>query len=344
MKKSKYFWNLAVILVITILVLYFSLKDNDDQVTAAIQGMSILGLVIVLLWGIGYTIVWGGVYRVLVRKYRPGYTFLEGITVAFVGSFFAGITPSATGGQFGQVYILKKQGVKYADGASILWADFIIYQTTMMIYVTLLFLWKFKEVAMGNNWFLVVLAGYVVNFFVIVSLYTMALFPKFYVRAAGFLAELLAKMHLVKDAERTKISWTSQVDTFTTQIKILSKDKKSILECFFINILRLSLLYSLPYVIAWALGLRLSLSLFFEVIALTCFVSVANSFIPIPGASGGTEVMFSVIFSPLFGSMTTAIMLLWRLSSYYVVILIGGLIFFFATNGIHIFKKRKHHI
>ena len=41
---------------------------------------------------------------------------------------------SATGGQFGQIYIMKKQGIKVSDAASLLWADFIVYQTTMMIY------------------------------------------------------------------------------------------------------------------------------------------------------------------------------------------------------------------
>lgn len=63
-----------------------------------------------------------------------------------------------------------------------------------------------------------------------------------------------------------------------------------------INFVRLTLLYALPYVIAVLLGIHLPLSKLLDVIALSSFVTMANSFIPIPGASGGTEMMFSIVF------------------------------------------------
>lgn len=327
MKKNNYFLNFGLILVFTGVVLYFSLKDNFSEVMGAISKMSPLWLLIVLSWGVLYTVVWGLVYFVMGRKYVPDYSVKNGVIVAFVGTFFSGITPSSTGGQFAQAYIMKKQGIKVSDGASLLWADFIIYQTTMMIYVTIMFLLKFSYYSQQSGWFNIILLGYMVNAVVILALYTMALFPNVYIKLSGIAANFLGKVHLVKDPQKTLDSWTLQVKSFTGEIKNLTKDKKTIVICALINVVRLTLLYSLPYVIGRALGIDLAPRLMIDVIALSGFVTMANSFIPVPGASGGTEIVFSLLFSPLMGKLTSAVMILWRFSTYHIVLLIGGIIF-----------------
>ncbi len=230
------------------------------------------------------------------RRYRKGYRFLHGVVVAFVGAFFSGITPSATGGQFAQAYIMKKQGIKVSDGASILWADFIVYQTTMMIYVTILFLLRFSYYSAQNAWFNLILLGYLINVVVICALYTMALFPRNYIRLSGVIVNLLARIHLVKNREETLANWNLQLASFTTEIKKPTKDKRLILETAGINVLRMTLQFSLPFFIALMMGIHLQPGQLIDVIALSSFVMMANSFIPIPGASGGTEVVRFVIW------------------------------------------------
>ena len=128
MKSHKYILNILLIVCLTVIALWFALKDNYQVVLQALSEMNPFALVVILLWGTLYTVVWGFVYAVYGRKYVKNYSITKGIIVAFVGSFFAGITPSSTGGQFGQAYIMSKQGIKVSDSASVLWADFIIYQ------------------------------------------------------------------------------------------------------------------------------------------------------------------------------------------------------------------------
>ena len=330
MKKTNYIWNFVLITVITAAALWFALKDNYREVLAAIGKLNGFSLLIILIWGGLYTCVWGLVYVVLGRKFKKNYSAGNGIVVAFTGTFFSGITPSATGGQFGQAYILKKQGISYSDGASMLWADFIIYQTTMMIYVTILFFTKFFGFASRSGWFTLVLAGYVVNFVVIFGLYTMALFPKAYIRLSQWAVRVLGKLRILKDPQKTLESWTLQMTSFTTEIKKLSQDKKAIIECMLINIVRLTMLYALPYVIARMLHIDLRADQLIDVVALSSFVTMANSFIPIPGASGGTEMMFSILFSPLMGSLTSAVLILWRVSTYHIILVAGGILFMAA--------------
>ncbi len=327
MKQNKYVLNILLIAVLTIGALYFALKGNYQIVFQSILNMNIFSLVVVLLWGVLFTIVWGLVYYVFGKKYVPDYKIHQGIVVAFVGSFFAGITPSSTGGQFGQAYIMKKQGIKVSDSVSLLWADFIIYQTTMMIYVTLLFLVKFRYYASQSSWFNIILLGYVINLIVIVALYTVALFPNVYVRLSNWLAKFLSRFKFIKNPDKMIQSWTLQMTQFTTEVRTLSQDKKRIILCVGINFIRLSLLYSLPFVIGYALHISLEMSQLLDVMALSSFVLIANSFIPIPGASGGTEVIFSLLFRSLMGNLTGAVMVLWRFSSYHIVLVVGAILF-----------------
>ncbi|WP_305151326.1 lysylphosphatidylglycerol synthase transmembrane domain-containing protein [uncultured Dubosiella sp.] len=327
MKKTSYLWNFVLIAVITIVALWFALKDNYQEVVHAIGKLNGFSLTIILVWGILYTCVWGLVYVVLGRKFKKNYSVLNGIVVAFTGTFFSGITPSATGGQFGQAYIFKKQGIAYSDGASILWADFIIYQTTMMVYVTILFCMKFFYYSHQSAWFTLVLAGYVVNFVVIFGLYTMALFPKIYIHLSQWIVKVLSRLRILKNPEKTLESWTLQMTSFTSEIKKLAGDKKAIVECMLINTVRLTMLYALPFLIARLLGIHLAMDQLVDVIALSSFVTMANSFIPIPGASGGTEMMFSILFSPIMGSLTSAVLILWRVSTYHIILVVGGVIF-----------------
>lgn len=332
MKKKNYIINVLLILVLTLGSLWFALKDNYQEILHSLKSMNILFLCMVVLWGVLFTAVWGLVYFVMARRYKKDYTIMNGLVVSFVGAFFAGITPSGTGGQFFQAYIMDKQGIKYSDSASILWADFIIYQTTMMIYVTILFLIRFKYYLTQSKWLYILLAGYVVNLIVIVCLYTIALFPKFYIKLSNKFVHILVKLHLIKDANRTLDKWNEQVTHFTTEVKLLSQSKDIIVKCVIINFIRLSLLFSLPFVIAKGLSISIGMDRFIDVIALSSFVMTANSFIPVPGASGGTEIVFSLLFDYLFFDLTGAVLVLWRFSSYHLVLFFGGIIFLIAKK------------
>ena len=85
--------------------LWFALKDHYQEVMTLIGGMHWYWLVIILLWGIAYACVVGWILAVFAKRSKKDYTVLQGIANGFVGIFFSGITPSATGGQFAQAYI-----------------------------------------------------------------------------------------------------------------------------------------------------------------------------------------------------------------------------------------------
>ncbi len=335
MKKGskKYIWNFLLIIGFTVAVLWFTLKDDYQVMLNQISQISWYWFIIILFWGLLYNCIIAWIYKTFGRKYKSNYSNVEALENAFVGTFFSGVTPSATGGQFGQVYIMKKQGIKMSDAASLLWADFIVYQTTMMIYVSILFLMVFATVYEKNAFFLLVFCGYIVNICVICALWTMALFPKAFVKLSQWGVILLSKLHIVKNREHTLNAWTMQMEAFTMEIKRLKKDKYLIMKTVLINVLRLTTLYSLPFFVCFAMGEPLPLTQLVTVVAMSSFVTMANTFIPIPGASGGTEWAFVAIFSQIIPStLAKSVMIFWRFSIYHFVMMVGGMIFVLAKR------------
>lgn len=337
MKNSlrSYIINFIIIIGLTIFSLWIALKDNYHQVLALISNLTWYWLLLILSWGLLYSLVVGKILTLFAKRYNKKYRYSYGVLNGLVGSFFSGITPSATGGQFAQAYIFKKQGIKYSDGASILWADFIVYQSTMMCYVTVLFVLRYTHyMNMIGTWFLAIFVGYIINVFVIGVLWTMALFPKVYVKLSHLFVHLLAKCHIVKNKEKTLAAWTIQVEGFTSEIKHLKHERKLIMKTVFWNLIRMSLQFILPFFIAMALNVGLGADKFIDCLALSSFVLMANAFIPIPGASGGTELIFTQLFKVLVGGTTaSSIMILWRVSTYHVVLIVGAFVF------LHLKKK-----
>ena len=338
MKNSlkSYALNFLIIIGLTFAALWFALKDNYQEVMALITNLKWYWLFIILCWGFLYSCVVGKILSIFARKNKKDYTVLQGIQNGLVGSFFSGITPSSTGGQFAQAYIFKKQGIRISDGASILWADFIVYQTTMMGYVTLLFLLRYTHYMsmIGGPLLLLILVGYIINLCVIGVLWTMALFPKMYVKLRNLCVRILAKIHIVKNKEKTLASWSTQVTAFTEEIKKLKNEKKIILQTVLWNIVRMTIQFMLPWFIANALGYRLGLDHFVDCLALSSFVLMANAFIPIPGASGGTEFVFTQLYGYLIAdsAITSGVMILWRFSTYHMVMLVGAVIFVYLKQ------------
>ena len=102
-----------------------------------------------------------------------------------------------------------------------------------------------------------------------------------------------------------------------------------------LNILRLTLYFSLPLVIGLALNIPYEKMPIIDVIAMSSFVTMVNSFFPVPGASGGTEMMFVEIFSILNSAKyASSIMIIWRFATYHFVLLLGGCLFLWV-------KRRK---
>lgn len=114
------------------------------------------------------------------------------------------------------------------------------------------------------------------------------------------------------------------------------QDRKLLLRIHLVNTLRLILRHSLPFLIAIALHIEVSLydiPLFFSA---SFFVDLILSSLPIYGKHGVAETTFALIFTPIVGKVNAAaMMLLWRFITFYTNTILCG-IYTIVTPDINI--------
>lgn len=332
MKKNKsYIWNLILIIIITFLVIGIVLKSNLNDVKSALAKLNFvylgLSLLMVLAWQ--YTVA------LLLRSFaslrKKNYSRKEGMLNALVASFFHNITPSSSGGQFAQIYVFKTQGIGTGDAASILWAEFIIYQTTMCLLGLFLIIIRFKYFySHFSNMYIFIIIGFILNSLIIIFLYALGClknFKKWFINKGVYFAY---KLHLVKNLVETQDKVVREIAHFDEERKKLNQQKMLIFYSAFLCLLRLIISYSIPFVLFAALGVKPSFDLFFNCLVVGSFVSLAGGLVPIPGGSGGIEAIFIAMYTHFFSlGLTTTAMLLWRFFTFYLLLIIGGLSFFY---------------
>ena len=326
---SNYVFNIALIIGLSVLVFYLTVRDNPAEVFDRLKNADRLWLVLIMLGMLGFRILNGAALQEECNLTRPGYSLRQGIENAFVGGFFNQITPSASGGQFAQVFLFRRQGVPVTESAGVLWMNFILYQSTMVASVFVLLLMKFRTFYVKfSQFFVVVLLGFLVNSAVIITLWAMVKFPRFYTWLSTKGIEIGSKLHLIKDKEKASKQLEDQLVRFQKEVEVLSHHKRMVIKVCLIHFIRLLLFYSIPFMSAKALRFQVTAAEYPDMLTLASFVAMVNAFIPLPGASGGTEATFLLMFSLILGSVNVRpTMLLWRFMTYYFDMMVGGIVF-----------------
>lgn len=334
-ETKKYLISLTLIISLTVLVLWVTLKNDQENVTRILSQIS-PGLLLVLCGCCFLYNFFSGVsIYIMTKKWYPNYRFRDAMINELIGAFFSGITPSASGGQFGQLYVFNKQKVSGHDGASILWLDFVIYQMVLIVMTLVLLALRFNVYYVHFPLlFLFVLIGFIANGMIMLVLLSMAKFPKFYLSFCHFGIKVLVKFHLAKNPEELNQHIEYQLKQFTINIQQHSVNVKLIIQVVLANFMRLLVYFSVPWVIAKMFNVNLP---FIDSLALSSFVAMANFFFPVPGASGGTEMMFHQLYALLIQSTyVSSVMILWRFTTYHLVLIVGGFLFI----GFKIYHKR----
>jgi glycosyltransferase 2 family protein len=327
---KSYAFNILLILVFTIAALYLTIRDFVDEILQALGSIHWGWLTVVIIMALFYHVLIGVILTQLTRMSNPQYKYRQGIVNALIAAFFHGITPSASGGQFAQVYVFNKQKVALSDAASVLWLDFIIYQSTMVFTVFLLMLFRFQYFFNTHSpLFIFVIFGFLINASIIFGLWSLARLPRFHHWVSTRGIEIGIKLRLIKNKEKSIAFMEDQIDRFQVEKAKIPLHKPLICKIICLNIVRLMLYYFLPYIAMRSLGISLLEGYtWLDVMALAAFVSMINAFIPIPGASGGTEATFILMFTTIIGYINaSATMIIWRLSNFYLIMFIGGIVF-----------------
>ena len=331
--KSPVF-TLLLVVSLTGLVLWLTLRNDFDEVVGILRNADVGILLLVAGLMVLDRVIHGWGLMQECHVSHKDYKMSQGFVNSYTGSLFNNITPSASGGQFAQLFIFTRQGIPASAAVGVLWLDFIIYQTTMSLFVAVLLLLRFGYYySHYSQFFLIVLFGFAVNSAVIVALWAMVKFPKFYRWLSTTGIHFAYKFRIIKDEEDMRHKMSEQLSRFEDEIVILKEHKKMICMVALSNLLRLIIYYSVPFFCAWALHIHIGPELWLDTVALSSFVAMVNAFVPLPGSSGGTEATFVLMFSTILSHVNaSSVMIVWRVMTYYFQTIMGGLVFLYGRT------------
>lgn len=326
-KEIKNKLNILILIIVTLIVLYISLKDNLYEVINGLTKLNIFWIIIAIIFVIGYYFLRALSLHTFVTKFKD-ISFNKIFKIVFITQFFDGITPSSSGGQPYQIYAFKKEDIHLVDATNIAIQNFIVYQIALVLLGLIAvilnkYLNLFDQLGIIKN---LIMLGFIINVVVIIGLFSLAFMKKLNKIIMKLIVKILAKLKIVKDKEKIINKLNESIEEFHEGAKTLLKNKKDFIKTIFYNFTALLLFYSVPVIIIFGLGDYQSMNVLESIIA-SAHVMLIGTFIPIPGATGGLEYAFTQFYGVFItGSTLTLVMLLWRSLTYYLGVIIGAIL------------------
>ena len=325
-KNSRFIINIFVILFVLMIVLYFSLKDDYEEIMKAIFNMSIgWGILAVLFFCTYRALVGYSIYN-LARINGEKLSIAKGLQISFIIPFFHGVTPFAGGGQPMEIYYLHKEKISVTKATNITVQNFIVYQISLVLVGVMALMYNKIFMIFPNNSLIkkLVILGIFINLLVLVVTFVLSfgkVINKFILNQG---INILGKLNIVKDVRKTRDKLNDYLSNFHENALRLKNHKISVTYNVLINILGLVSLYLVPYAVLRGMGIETITMI--EVVVSTAYVMTIGSFVPIPGGTGGIEYGFMFFFGHLIkGSILNASMLVWRFVTYYLAMIIGAI-------------------
>lgn len=327
--------NTIIIFLLTILVLYFLLKDDFNSIMHELVHVNHLWILVAVFSFLAYLLFKAESLRIVAVKNYKDFTLKKSFLQVLIVTFFNGVTPFQTGGQPMQIYMLKKNNLSVSKASNIVIQEFIFYQVALVLLglvavVLNYFCHFFPKVHLLQ---VLVVFGFIFNVIVVLGL----LLVSFNRKITNFLlkgsARVLAKIHIIKDKEKALKKIDTRLNDFHENAIYLLSNRKMFIKGIVVNFIGLLFFYITPLFVAYGFGI--SHINVIEVITASAYIYLVGSFVPFPGATGGLEYSFMQFFGNFInGASLPAILIIYRTITYYLPIMIGAFVFnFYKGDG-----------
>lgn len=329
MKKNlKKISNFLILIIFTTLVLYFSLKDNFNDIVSQIMSINKINLILCFMLMISYWLLKSLVLKKIANKYNKNYSYKNAFRLIMEVNFFNAITPFATGGQPYEIYSLKKHDIRIMDSTNVVLQNFIVYQIALVLLGIFALIYNHFFSLFPNDSILrrLITLGFIINTLIIVGLFIFAYAKRLNHFIVNTVIRFLGKIKVIKNPSKTASKFSQSIEDFHEGSSKLLENKFEFISLIFYHLLSLCVLYLIPFVLLLGTGNNLSFNAY-ESIVTSAYVMLIGSFVPIPGATGGLEYGFVQFYGYFVkGPVLNAIMLMWRFITYYFGLILGSII------------------
>lgn len=333
MKKIR---NYIILLLFTVIVLYFTLKDNFSSILNTILKMNPIWFIIALLLMLIGCMLKTLVLKNYVNQYNKDYSYSKALKLQLESAFFNGITPFSSGGQPFQIIVLKNDGVKVGHSTNVIFIASFIYQFSLFIISTVCiianqFLHLFSP---DSHIKYLSILGYVINIVFMAFLLLVIFNKKMKKKLVKFISKIIRKMKFIKKREELVSKLEETTDVMEESSVLIRKDRHGFISCTIYDVLANILYCSIPFFLGQAMGLGTDISLINAIIT-SSYVILIGFFVPIPGGTGGLEYAFVALFTNFISDpLAKSMMLVWRFVTYYLGVIVGGIV-------LNLDKKKK---
>lgn len=337
-KKRRQKWGLHICTFVSIMALTFwsaFRNQNFMEMMVSIQTLSMQSMAMAVLLAMLFVAGEGCMIWYLLKGIGERIGLFRCISYSFIGFFFSGITPSATGGQPMQLYYMKKDGNKISSATVVLMAVAVIYKFVLALTgIGIMLFWRvpLREYLKGYYWM------YFLGLFLNIAVVSVLLLVMF---SPGIIRKIFNKteniMICLKVWKRTDLR-KDKLDQFLFEYQeiviFLRSHKIMIMTAVIGTFLQRGSTFFLTYVVYWGLGLYGTPML--DIILLQASIYIAVDMLPVPGAQGITEAMYRTVFETVFPTdCLAASICITRGISFYLVMVVSLIVW-----GIVHFKKR----
>lgn len=346
MSMKKRALQIALFLAVMLLTFYALFSGRDlSEIGHAIMGMSFWYLIPSITLAVFFVCAEGFMIWYLLRSMKAqkeGYkasSLPRCIQYSFIGFFYSGITPSATGGQPVQLYYMNKDGNRGSDSTVVLMTVAVAYKFVLVVMgLGILFFWVHPLRRELGNYFPLYLLGLALNVILVILILGVMLFPKVILKLALMFEGLFIRLKIWKPSEKREEKINEFIDSYQQAVTWLKDHKGSLLVVIFVTFLQRCSVFVLTYMVYLGFGLQGSGAM--KVILLQAAVYIAVDMLPLPGAQGITELMYQAVFVHVFtGAYLIPSMLVSRGINFYFLLIVSLVI---VLINRFVFDRRKN--
>lgn len=335
----KFLFNIGVFTAVMLLTFWFVFRSQDiSRTVEAVQKMSLGYLAAAFLLAVLFVSAEGCMIWYLLKGIGEQTRFTRCIGYSFIGFFFSGPTPSATGGQPMQLYYMKKDGNSLSASSVVLMSVAVVYKLVLvLIGIGIVLFWNAPLKGYLQKYYGLYFLGLFLNTALVLIL-LLVMFSPSVIRGIFYRAErIIVGLRLWKESGARREKMEQFLAGYQGTVCFLKENKKMIGVILGGTFLQRFTVFVLTYVVYRGLGL--SGTALPDIVFVQASVYIAVDMLPVPGAQGITEAMYICVFGGIFtGHYLAASMCITRGISFYTVMVIGAAVF--AAVNMRKSKKR----
>lgn len=309
----------ALLFAVTFSILFLTYKVSD--LIMCLKMINISYYIIIILGVLLYFFLEGLYFKVMFNSMTEKISLIRCFHYAIVEFFFSGITPGSTGGQPLQLYYMNQDKLPNKKSMISLILNTILFKLFLIVGGVLILIFKPNYVfTNGSLVKILFFIGFIYDIFIVVICLLLMYNQK-------IISKILTIIYKIYNKFTNKnIDYNSKIEEITKsyvdEAIYLKENIGTLLLTTILVFIQRTILFSVIYFIYRSLNTNIVLN-YFDILLLQLFVQISLEICALPGQTGVSEYITSILYLTIFDTLAIQGMILNRLFIFYLPLLIS---------------------